>query len=114
VDRTELTLAIAGALVAAVALGWVLHWMFRGLNTGTRSGRAARDMVQRLHDAEEAQHRAERRLTQVEDDLGARLAQVQGELDAALASLAQAQAQTEAIREAYRAAMVERGGGAAG
>ena len=113
-DRTELTLAIAGALVAAVALGWVLRWMFTGVNAGTRSGRAARGLVQRLHDAEEAQGRAERRLSEVEGDLTARLAQVQAELDATLASLAQERAQTEAIREAYRAAMVERGGEAAG
>jgi hypothetical protein len=106
-DRTELTAAIAAVLLGAVVLGWILHWLFQGINSHGR-GRQAADLAHRLHEAEVAQARAERRLAEVEDDLGARLAEVQAELDATIANLALARAQTEAIRDAYRAAMAGR------
>jgi hypothetical protein len=112
--RSELTLAIAGALAVAVLLGWVLGWMFSRLNgpSGPRSIRRTSDMAARLHDAEEAAAKAEARLASVEADLAERLAEVRGELETAYQHLAREQARTEEIREAYRAAMsgLTRGG----
>ena len=60
-DRNELTLAIAGALVAAFLLGWMLRWAFGRLNAaGPRNAARTADIAARLHAAEDAQHRAER------------------------------------------------------
>ena len=110
-DRDDLTLAIAGALVGAVLLGWILCWLVGRLNRGTgpRSMALTAEMAARLHTAEEGQATTKIRLTEVEADMTARLAEMQAELDATLAALARARAQTEEVREAYRKAMGERG-----
>lgn len=106
-DRSELTLAIAGALFGAVLLGWVLRWLFGRLNSPSGSlgiGRTT-EIATRLHEAEEAVAQARSRLAAVETDLGERLAEAQRELDAAQKDLARERALTQEIREAYRAAM---------
>lgn len=112
-DRNNLTLAIAAGLVAAVLLGWILHAIFARLSNGAgpRSIKRTADMARRLHDAEEAQHRAESRLKQVEGDLGPRVSELQAELDASNAALLRAREQTEEIRTAYRQAMEARQSG---
>lgn len=99
--RSELTLAIAGVLVAAVLIGWVLRGVFTGLNAGGRGrlrGRA--DLAARLHAAEEA----EARLRAVERDLAAELADTRRELDEALRARDGARAELDEIRDAYRRA----------
>jgi hypothetical protein len=106
-SRDELTLAIAGVLVAAVLLGWTLHWLFARLNGGPDRPGAA-DAAARLHAAEGALQRSEARLAEMEADTVQRLAGMQTELDAANDRLAQARAQTEEIRDAYRRALIER------
>ena len=54
-DRNDLTLAIAGALIAAFLLGWVLRWAFARLNTaGPRNAARTADLAARLHAAEDA------------------------------------------------------------
>ena len=98
-NRTELTLAIAGALVLAVLLGWVLRGIFRGLNAGGRAHRTA-DLAERLHRAEES----EARLRAVERELTSELAEVRGELHESLRRLDAARAEIDEIREAYRRA----------
>ncbi len=112
-DRNDLTLAVAAALVGAVLLGWILHMLFARLNTGAgpRSIKRTADMAHRLHDAEEAQHRAETRLRQVEGDLQARVTELTAELDASNAALLRAREQTEEIRAAYRQTMEARAPG---
>lgn len=105
-NRSELTLAIAAVLVGAMLLGWILRWIFGRMNAyGPRDVLRSAEMAARLHDAEDAQVRAEGRLADAKADL----AQARAELDATLASLSKARAQTEEIRAAYRAAMAERG-----
>ena len=114
-DRDDLTLAVAGALVAAVLIGWVLCWLVGRINRGGGQRGIARtaELAARLHLAEEAQATAQIRLAEVESDMNQRLAEMQGELDSTLASLARARAQTEEVRAAYRKAMAERGAGPA-
>ena len=109
-DRNELTLAIAGALVAAFLAGWVLHWIFSRLNrpAGPRNSRRTADMAARMHAAEEAQHAAEAKLREVEGDLRHRVAELQSELDATQETLERERSQGEELRAAYRAAMTER------
>ncbi len=101
--RSELTLAIAATLVVAVLAGWVLRWLYGRLNArGPADAAETADLAARLHEAEDARARAQRRLAAVEADLGGRLAQAEGERDAALARLDAAEAQADAIRGAYR------------
>ncbi len=113
-DRNELTLAIAGALVAAALLGWILRWIFDRLNrsSGPRSIRRTADMATRLHDAEAARDAAEAAAGRIEANLRGRLEQAQAELAAALQDAARANAQVEEIRAAYREAMGDRSAGA--
>lgn len=109
-NRAELTLAIAGALVLAVLLGWVLRWLFGRINgAGPRDVARTADLAAQLHAAQDARHAAERRLAEVESDFAGQLAQVQAELEATLASLAQARSQAEDIRAAYLRSIAERG-----
>jgi hypothetical protein len=108
-DRDDLTLAIAGALVAAFLLGWTLRWLFGRFNAaGPRSVARTADMAAQLHAAEDARHRAERRLAEVESEASRRLTELQAELDSARAALEQSEAQAEDIRAAYRRTLLER------
>ena len=106
-DRTELTLAIAAALVAAVLFGWILRWIFGRLNSpsGADGVQRTAELATRLHEAEAEAERARSRLAAVEADLGQRLAEVQRELAEAQQELERERANTQEIRDAYRAAM---------
>lgn len=110
-DRNELTLAIAGALVAAFLLGWVLRWFFGRINAvGPRNARRTADIAAQLHAAEQARHEAEARAAQVESEARRHFASMESELESTRAALDSARAQAEEVREAYRQAM--QGGGA--
>ncbi|CAN5684817.1 hypothetical protein BH23PSE1_BH23PSE1_13720 [soil metagenome] len=108
-NRTELTLAIAGALFAAALLGWILRSIFTRLNAGGRTKRlgAAADLADRLHEAEEDRGRAERRLAAMEADCGERLRELEAELSRTQAALDAAEAEVEEVRAAYRRAIAE-------
>lgn len=103
-DRTELTAALSAALLGAVLIGWILHWLYSRLNdkSGPRSIKQTALLVERVHDAEEARLAAEARLQIVEKDLNERISQMQAEMDAAHESLEAARDETEQIRTAYR------------
>lgn len=106
-DRNELTLAIAGALVGAFLLGWVLRWFFGRLNaTGPRSVTRTADLAAQLHAAEEAKGRAEWRAIEAEEEAARRVGELQAEVAAARAEVAKAEAATEEIRAAYRKALI--------
>lgn len=108
-DRNELTLAVAGALVAAFLLGWILRWFFGRMNAqGPRNAARTADMAARLHAAEEAQHQAERALAEIEAAAARRIAGLEADLAAARGAVAHAEAQTEEIRGAYRQALIGR------
>jgi hypothetical protein len=109
VNRNELTLAIAGALVAAFLLGWILRWFFARLNaTGPRNMARAARMAAQLHAAEEAQHRAEARLAEVEADMRQRLSDLHAELVTTQDALRRAEEQAEDVRAAYRQVLLAR------
>ena len=58
-DRNELTVAIAGALVAAFLLGWLTRWAFARLNTaGPRNAARTADLAARLHAASMSSRRS--------------------------------------------------------
>ncbi|MBP7000783.1 hypothetical protein [Amaricoccus sp.] len=97
-DRDELTLIIAGALAAAVLLGWIIGAI--GARLG--SGGGARDLAARLAQSEEARRSAEARLAEIETDLAARLRETEAERASAEDALARERAAAEAIRAAYR------------
>jgi hypothetical protein len=109
-DRNDLTIAIAGALIAAFLLGWGLRWAFARLNAaGPRNAARTADLAARLHAAEDGQARAERRLAEVEAEASRRVLELQGEAESLRTELARAQEQAEEIRAAYRRTMLERG-----
>lgn len=114
--RDQMILAMAGALVGAVLVGSVLHWIFSRVNgvSGPRNARRTADLAHRLHAAEEAQHRAEARLREVEVDLRQRNVDLQSELAAVQQTLERERGAGEELRAAYRQAMTERGTGAPG
>ena len=62
-------------------------------------------MATQLHAAEEARHRAERRLAEVEAAAARQVAKVEAELALTREAFAGAQAQAEEVRAAYRRAM---------
>ena len=98
-DRNELTLAIAGALVGAFLLGWILRWFFGRINaSGPRSVVQTADMAAQLHAAEEARQRAEWRAAELEEEAARRVAELQAEVEKARAEVARADAATEEIR----------------
>ena len=109
-DRSELTMAVAGALVAAFLFGWIFRWVFGRMNAHGAHGAAHSDMARELHAAEEARHRAELRLGEVEAAAARRVAKVEAELALTREAFAGAKAQADEVRAAYRRAM----GGAEG
>jgi hypothetical protein len=108
-DRSDLTMAIAGALVGAFLLGWILRWFFTRMNaSGPRSIARTADMAAQLHAAEEAQRRAELHLAEAAEEGQRRIAELEAELASARDAVARADAATEDIRAAYRKALIDR------
>jgi len=90
---SELTTAIAAALIGAVCAGFLLHWLWSHLNRSRTSDTARLDeMAARLHEAdmareaaEVARHQAEALLARREAETAERLAVLQTRLDGAVA-----------------------------
>lgn len=108
-DRNELTLAFAAALVGAFLLGWILRWVFGRISaSGPRNAARTASLATRLQVAEDARHHAETLLVEVEQEAGRRIAGLEGELAASREAVTRAEAQTEEIRAAYRQALIGR------
>lgn len=106
-DKNSLMITVVIALVGAVCLGWVLRWVFSGLNNGAgpRSIKQTSDIAGRLHEAEDAREAAVTQLFKTEAEFELRIKQLQAELVVSEENLAKARGQTEEIRQAYRDAM---------
>lgn len=108
----ELAIVIAAVLAGAVALGWVLHWLWVRLSgAATTDAARLREMSNRLHEAERIREAAEEARDLTEDQLASRevemerrLAAMQARLDGAAegreAELAEALRESKADAEA--------------
>ena len=107
-DRTDLTLIIGSALVAAVIIGWTLRWFFDRMNT---SGPMASDeVVARMREAEVAKTAAEARADEIEASARNTESQLNAELEAAMTGLGGARRESEQWRteaEAWRTEVEE-------
>lgn len=114
----QLTIAIAAVLVAAIVLGWFLHWLWTRLSNAAISDTARiTEMVNRLHEAdrarevaEDAKELAENLLASREAEMENRMAAMQARLDGAIegreaqlaTQLREAQADAEASMAGLR------------
>ncbi len=117
-NETQLATAIAAILVAAVVLGWALHWIWVRLSNAAISDTARiTEMINRLHEAdrareaaEDAKELAENLLASREAEMENRMAAMQSRLDGAVEGreadlardLREAQAESEASMSGLR------------
>ncbi|MEM1384825.1 MAG: hypothetical protein AAF713_16410 [Pseudomonadota bacterium] len=91
-DRADLALVVAAALLAAVAAGWVLHWVWTRIAARPIDDRSElAEMVTRLHRAEQETYAAQAAKATAEEHAVARaeqaevaMAAMQARLDGAL------------------------------
>lgn len=106
----ELGLAIAGVLLAAVALGALLHWLWTRLGRRGRDdgGRRLAELAERLKQAEADRAAAGQARDETEAALARELAEAQLDLEATHDALARAQTR---VRELEAELERARGGG---
>lgn len=95
-DRTELTLFVAGTLLAAVILGWGLRWVYGRLVSGAPV--SSDSMAARLHEAELAKEAAIGRLAETERNYANLLNQAIAERDAAMSSIGNVRREVDALQ----------------
>ncbi len=116
----QLTIAIGAVLIAALILGWFLHWLWVRLSNAALSDTARiTEMINRLHEAdraretaEDAKELAENLLASREAEMENRMLAMQSRLDGALegreaqltSALKEAQADSEASMAGLRSA----------
>lgn len=114
----QLSTAITAILVAAIALGWTLHWIWMRLSNAAVTDTARiTEMINRLHEAdrareaaEDARELAENLLASREAEMENRMAAMQSRLDGAVEGreadltrqLREAQADAEASMSGLR------------
>lgn len=105
-ERTELTLVAAAALLAAMLIGWALRWIYEHLNPPVPpEPKADSEWAEYAKTCEAERDEARTRLTEVERDLGNKVAQAEAERDAAMDGLGEARRwahELEAELESYR------------
>lgn len=95
--RFELTIALGGAVVAAAAVGWVLHAAWSRIAHGPRSNpEKLAELSKALAEAEDSRDALSERAADVERDLTARLAETEERLSR---ELSERQAELEATME---------------
>lgn len=115
---SQLAIAISAVLAGAVALGWILHWIWIRLSNAAMTDTARlTEMINRLHEAdrareaaEDARELAENLLASREAEMENRLAAMQARLDGAVegreaqlaAALREARADAEASMSGLR------------
>lgn len=97
-DRNDLTLVAAVALMVALALGWVLRWIYSMLNPPPPPPpKADSEWAEYARACEAERDAAQTRLAEVESDLGNKLVQAQAELSAAMDGLGDARRATQEL-----------------
>jgi predicted alpha/beta hydrolase len=95
-NRTELTMFVAGTLLLAVILGWCLRWFYSRLHAGAP---VSTDSISaRLHEAELAKEAAIARLAETERNYANLLTQAIAERDAAMESVGYFRHQVEDLQ----------------
>lgn len=98
-NRTELTVVVAAAFVAAVMIGWMLRWLYSRIGrAGLSTTGASNDLAERLHAAEEARDAAFQDRDETIADMKRRLVQTEAELSAAMEGLGDARRDAEGLR----------------
>lgn len=99
-NRSELTMIIAGSLVLALIAGWTLRWVFGLLNRPEPEEPIPEtELEAQLREALEARDASDAKLASVEEDLSRKLVQTQAELSATMDGLRDARRQTNEMRE---------------
>ena len=79
----QLAIAISAILVAAIILGWILHWLWMRLSNAAISDTARiTEMINRLHEADRARESAEDAKELAENLLAAREAEMENRMAA--------------------------------
>lgn len=90
-ERTELTMVAAAALLAAVLIGWALRWIYEHLNPPPPPEPLAdSEWAEYAKASEAAREAAEARLAEVERTMSNQLTQTEAERDAAMDALGDA------------------------
>lgn len=97
-NRTELTLIIAGTILLSVLIGWALHWGFHRIKGTSLGSGGDNEMAARLHAAEEARDAAYTEANAAVEDMRRKLAQTEAELEAAMDGLSNARREAIDLR----------------
>src|SRR5690625_102963 len=82
-SANQLGIAITAVLVAAIAFGWILHWIWLRLAKEPQSDAARMDaLIDRLHEADHAREEAENAREMAENMLATREADMKARLAA--------------------------------
>lgn len=95
-DRSELTIAIAVILLVTFSLGWFMRWFFDRLNS--TKPLASDEAMQRLQEAEERLMLRENEFSATEAQYANAYAQLEAELDAAMAGLGESRREAARLR----------------
>jgi len=97
-NRTELTVLIAAVILAAIAIGWALHWGFVKIRRASLGSGGDNEMAARLHDAESARDTAFVEAEATVTEMRNKLTQTEAELEAAMDGLSNARREAIDLR----------------
>ena len=101
----QLAIAITAILLGAIALGWILHWIWVRLSNAAITDTARiTEMINRLHEADRAREAAEDARELAENLLASREGALEGREAELTRQLREAQADAEASMSGLRSA----------